>query len=71
MEKRDLLSLPPKYVNIDATVYLRTQRGWELSGICKNLSNQFMVRSAARSMHRRPVRAPARRTACSPTSEAM
>ncbi len=35
-----------KYVNLDASLFLRSDAGWELGLIGKNLTNQFVVSGA-------------------------
>jgi outer membrane receptor protein involved in Fe transport len=40
------LTRQPRYINVDASIYLRSDRGWELSVIGRNLSNQFVISGA-------------------------
>lgn len=37
------LAFQPKYINLDASIYLRSEHGWDISLIGKNLTNQFVV----------------------------
>lgn len=40
------IATQPKYVNLDASIFLRSDMGWEVGLIGKNLTNQFVVSGA-------------------------
>jgi iron complex outermembrane recepter protein len=42
----DPIAIQPKYINLDASLYLKSDHGWDVSLIGKNLTNQFVISGA-------------------------